>query len=435
LDSTLPQQLDLVRAALLPDGRLVDVAITGDTVTRVAAAGTLHAAPERTLDLEGRLLLTAPAEPHAHLDKALSADAIQPPLGDLGSAIAAWSEHAETMTVEDVADRARTQALAMLAAGTTAIRTHVDVLSAHGAATVDEATRGARALVQVRAELAGLVDLELVALAGPHAPDEHVEAVLDLGVDLVGGAPHLADDPTGDVDRLLAIARRRGLGVDLHADESLDGPVTLDHYARAVRDWPRDRQYSAGHCVRLGTMSPERLAEVVADVLAADVGVISLPITNLYLQGWQHPVATPRGLTALRALLDAGVRVAAGADNVRDPFNPVGRSDALETASLLVTAGHLTPDEAYGLVSDGARSVMGLPVAGALPGARADFLAVDATSVTDAVANAPAGRHVVAAGRLVAVTEVRRRVAAADRTATLPVRTATVHRSAPENTR
>ncbi|GAA3343016.1 amidohydrolase family protein [Curtobacterium pusillum] len=409
---TLPRSLDLLRAALLPDGRLVDVAIADGTVTRVAAVGTLHASPERTLDLDGRLLLTAPAEPHAHLDKALSADVIRPPLGDLGSAIAAWAEHAATMTVEDIADRARAQALAMLAAGTTAVRTHVDVLSGHGDATVDEATRGARALVQVRAELAGLMDLELVALAGPHAPDEHVEAVLDLGVDLVGGAPHLADDPNADVDRLLAIARRRGLGVDLHADESLDGPVTLDHYARSVRDWPRDRQYSAGHCVRLGTLQPGRLAEVVADVLAADVGVITLPITNLYLQGWQHPVATPRGLTTLRALLDAGVRVAAGADNVRDPFNPVGRSDAFETASLLVTAGHLTPDEAYGLVSDGARSVMGLPAAGAVPGARADFVAVDATGVTDAIANAPAGRLVVAAGRLVAATEVQRTVAA-----------------------
>ncbi len=43
MDAILPQQLDLVRAALLPDGRLVDVAIEGDTVTRVAAVGTLHA--------------------------------------------------------------------------------------------------------------------------------------------------------------------------------------------------------------------------------------------------------------------------------------------------------------------------------------------------------------------------------------------------------
>ena len=106
---------------------------------------------------------------------------------------------------------------------------------------------------------------------------------------------------------------------------------------------------------------PDELDEVIAEVLASDIGIVTLPITNLYLQGWEHPVSTPRGLTAVRALLDAGVRLGAGADNVRDPFNPVGRSDALETASLLVTAGHLTLDEAYAAVSDGARAVMGLP--------------------------------------------------------------------------
>ncbi|OII04018.1 amidohydrolase family protein [Curtobacterium sp. MCBA15_008] len=422
MESSLPRRITLLRSALLPDGGLVDVAIRGEHVTEVVPAGSLGAPAESTLDLAGRLLLTAPADPHAHLDKALSADRIHPPLGDLGSAIAAWSDYATTMSVDEIADRARTQALAMLAAGTTAVRSHVDVLSAHGSATVADAVRGARALVRVREELADLMDIELVALAGPLAPDDHVAAVLDLGVDLVGGAPHLAEDPAADVDRLLAIARDRGLGVDLHADESLDGPVTLDHYARSVRDWPRDRQYSAGHCVRLGTLHPERLAEVVADVAAADLGVITLPITNLYLQGWQHPVATPRGLTAIRALLDAGVRVAAGADNVRDPFNPVGRSDAFETASLLVTAGHLTPEEAYAMVSDTARSVMGLPVAGVVPGARADLLAVAATSITDAVANAPADRIVLSRGRLVARTEVRRSVAAPARTHAAPAR-------------
>lgn len=415
MDSSLPRPITLLRSALLADGRLVDVAVTGDTVTEVAPAGTLRAPSASTLELDGRLLLTAPAEPHAHLDKALSADRIDPPLGDLGSAIAAWAAYAMTMSVDEIADRARTAALALLSAGTTAVRTHVDVLSHGGTGTVAEAVRGAQALVQVRDELAHLMDIELVALAGPLAPDEHVEAVLDLGVDLIGGAPHLAEDPLADVDRLLAIARRRGLGVDLHADESLDGPVTLDHYARAVRDWPRDRQYSAGHCVRLGTMDPERLTQVVADVAAADIGVITLPITNLYLQGWQHPVSTPRGLTAIQALLDAGVRVAAGADNVRDPFNPVGRSDALETASLLVTAGHLTPDQAYAMVSDTARSVMGLPAAGPVVGARADLLAIAATSVTDAVANAPADRIVLSRGRLVARTEVHRTVAAPTR--------------------
>ncbi len=416
MTADLPRPVALLRGATLASGDVVDVAITGGTVTDVAPAGTRPAngapAPGAVLDLSGYLLLTAPAEPHAHLDKALSFDLIRPPLGDLGSAIDSWVDYAHGMTVESIADRARTQALAMLAAGITAVRSHVDVLSSHGTATVDQALRGARALVQVREELRGLIDIELVALAGHLSPDAHVDAVLDLGVDLVGGAPHLADAPERDLDRLLAIAERRGIGVDLHTDESLDGPLTIERYARAVRDWPRDRQYSAGHCVRLGTLPPERLAEVIAEVAASDLGVISLPITNLYLQGWQHPVSTPRGLTTLRALLDAGVRVAAGADNVRDPFNPVGRSDALETASLLVTAGHLTPDEAYLLVSDGARDVMGLPPAGPRVGAAAELLAVRGTSLLDVIANAPADRIVIHDGRVVAETRVTRTIAA-----------------------
>jgi len=403
-----PRQIALLRNATLADGRRVDVVLDGSVVAAVADAGTPAsgvAGPEAVLDLDGYLLLTAPAEPHAHLDKALSFDLVRPPLGDLPSAIEAWVAYAQTMSVDSIVERARTQALAMLAQGITAIRSHVDVHP-------DNPTRSAEALVRVREELAGLVDLELVALCSSLTGDDGLEEALDLGLDLVGGAPHLAEDPYADLHRLLAIAERRGLGVDLHTDESLDGPVTLDEYARTVRDWPRDREYSAGHCCRLGTLDAERRDAIVADVKAADLGIISLPITNLYLQGWQHEVSTPRGLTALRALLDAGVRVAAGADNVRDPFNPVGRSDALETASLLMTVAHLTPEEAYHLVSDGARSVMGLPVAGPVPGARAELLAVRAVNLLDAIANAPADRIVIHAGRLVAQTRVERFVAA-----------------------
>lgn len=406
--NSLPRQLTLLRNATLHDGRLCDITIAGDTVVAVepAAAAITPGQASDVIDLSGYVLLTAPAEPHAHLDKALSFDLINPPMGDLRSAIDAWHAYSATMTVESIADRARTQAMTMLGQGITAIRCHVDVLVG------DEPTRGAQALVQVRDELAGLIDIELVALAGHLSPDEHVDAILDLGIDLVGGAPHLAPDPVADLTRLLAIAKRRGVGVDMHTDESLDGAVTLVDYARIVRSWPVGTSLSAGHCVRLGTLGAEQLSAVIDEVLASNIGIVSLPITNLYLQGWEHPVSTPRGLTALRALLDAGVRVGAGADNVRDPFNPVGRSDALETASLLVTAGHLTLTEAYDAVSSGARSVMHLPTAGAHVGAKAEFLAVRGTNLGDVISNAPADRYVIHAGRLVAHSEVRRTIAA-----------------------
>ncbi|MCS5718955.1 amidohydrolase family protein [Herbiconiux sp. CPCC 205763] len=417
--NALPQQLTRLTGATLPDGRIVDVEITGDTVTAVVPAGTLapgsahrpvHAHPSAasdptTLALDGFLLLTAPAEPHAHLDKALSWDEIEPPMGDLVLAIESWKRYAATMSTESIADRAREQALRMLANGTTAIRCHVDILGA------PEPMRGVRALVQVREELRGLLDLELVALAGPTAPSEDVHEALDLGVDLVGGAPHLADDPEADLRRLLALAELRGVGVDMHTDESLDGALTLRTLAEVVRPWHATRPVTAGHCVRLGTLHPAELDDVIAEIVRSDIGIVTLPITNLYLQGWEHPVSTPRGLTAVRSLLDAGVRLGAGADNVRDPFNPVGRSDALETASLLVTAGHLTLDEAYTAVSAGARDVMSLPVAGVEVGARAELLAVRGRSLSDAIANAPADRFVVHAGRLVARSEVTHTIA------------------------
>jgi cytosine/creatinine deaminase len=403
--STLPRRLERLTNARLADGRVVDVALDGDVVVAVLQAGTLGAGrPETSLELDGFLLLPAPAEPHAHLDKALSWDAIRPPMGDLELAIASWRDHAATLSVEEIAGRARTQALRMLANGTTAIRSHVDILDG------GEPLRGVHALLQVRAELAGLLDLEFVALAGNETPIADIAAALEAGVDLVGGAPLLAPDPVAEVQRLLGVARSHGVGVDLHTDESLEGGLTLDVLARAVRGW--DVPVTAGHCVRLGMLEGAHRDRVIAEVVASDVAVIANPITNLYLQGRRSDVATPRGLTAVRALVDAGVRFAAGADNVRDPFNPLGRSDALETAMLLVVAAHLSVDEAYAAVSTGARSVMSLPPAGIEVGARAELLAVRGTDLVDVVANASADRYVIHAGRLVAASETHAQIAA-----------------------
>jgi cytosine deaminase len=157
--------------------------------------------------------------------------------------------------------------------------------------------------------------------------------------------------------------------------------------------------------VSLGVQDRDVQRRVAADTAKAGVAVVTLPQTNLYLQGRFHPVATPRGLTALRPLLDAGVTLAAGGDNLQDPFNLLGRGDPLEAAALLVTAGHLLPEEAYAAVSTGARAAMGLPPVTVAAGSPAELLAVRATSVREAIAAAPADRMVIHRGEVVARTE------------------------------
>jgi cytosine deaminase len=391
----------LLRNASLADGSVLDVRLDGPLIGEVGPA--LAPGPDEEVhDLDGWLLLPAPAEPHAHLDKALTADLVANPTGDLLGAVMGWQAVCGDFTVDDIAGRARIALLRLLASGCTAVRSHVNVGSITGLCAVE-------AMLQVRADVAHLMDLQLVALiASPTDPGLLREA-LDMGIDVVGGCPHLDPDPMGCIDTTVGLAAERGLAVDLHTDETLDvDTLWVRELGRAVRG--AGLSVTASHCVSLGMQDPGTQAKVADELAEAGVAVVTLPQTNLFLQARGITTAAPRGLTAIRPLLDAGVTVAGGADNLQDPFITVGRADPLETAALLVMAGHLAPVEAYELVTTGARAAMGLAPVRIEPGAPAELLAVQAPSVRIAVADAPAGRLVFAKGRLVARTTVERSV-------------------------
>lgn len=401
----------LLRGARLPDQGVRDVLVSTDSghVARVAPPGLLPSGPDE-LDLTGYLLLPAPAEPHAHLDKALTWDLAGALPGDLLSAVTAWRAYAARVTEEDVFQRARRAVDELCANGVTAVRTHVDLLRDDGGYGGGDPLRGLRALLRLRGQLRGRVRLQ-IAVLHVDAPDELLHEALDLGADLLGDCPHLSADPAASVERTLRIAAEHQVGVDLHADETLDPAAgDLRLLARAVGERGFVSGVTASHCVSLGAVEPDEAARTAKEVAAAGIGVVTLPLTNLYLQGRDRPSSTPRGLTAVRALLDAGVTVAAGGDNFRDPFNPVGRADPLETASLLVTAGHLTPDEALHAVTGGARAVLGLPAAGPYEGAVADLLAVRAQTVSEVLGASCPERLVFAGGRLVSRTSVVREI-------------------------
>lgn len=402
----------LLSAATLADGAAVDVRTSGERIAEVAPAGSLRRGPDEDVqDLSGYVLLPAPAEPHAHLDKAFTADQVVNPAGDLDGAIEAWINYRVGLSVADVFKRARTGALRSLAHGVTAIRTHVDV--GEGIEL-----RGLEALLQLRSELADIVPLQVVALVSrPFTGTAGAEnraflrAAMEAGADLVGGAPHVDPDPLAALEFCLRIAIEYGKPVDLHMDETLNQAMLglADLARKVIEGFPHP--VTASHCVSLGIQPPEVQARVARDVARAGISIVTLPQTNLYLQGRGFETSPPRGLTAVRALLEAGASVAAGGDNVQDPFNPLGRSDPLETAGLLVAAGHLTPSEAYWLVSGGARGAMGLPEIEVAPDSPCELLAVAGSSLAEVIATATEDRFVFSRGRLVSRTRVERRLA------------------------
>ena len=108
----IPTPVSTLRNATLPGGQLCDVILEGAIVGDVVPAGTASSSPDTSVDLEGRLLLPAGAEPHAHLDKAYTWDLIDPPFGDLGAAIESFHARESEITAEDTYRRARRAACA-----------------------------------------------------------------------------------------------------------------------------------------------------------------------------------------------------------------------------------------------------------------------------------------------------------------------------------
>ena len=411
--ASIPPMDRLLRNGRLPDGRRVDIAVSHGTISAVTPAGSGPTDAPAVDDLRDWLVLPAPAEPHAHLDKALTAEVILNPRGDLEGAIESWinAARAGAITPENIVERAGRAVELLLVHGVTAVRSHVNVGGESG-------IRNMVAMTEVRDRYEGLVDIQLVALThtpmtGPAGADNRAALIdaMAAGADLVGGCPHLDPDGAAMISNAIAVANDAGVGIDLHVDEMLDPSVlTLRELARQVRETGFEHPVAASHCVTLGMQSPEVQAQVAREVAAAGIAVFPLPQTNLFLQGRDHPTATPRGLTAIRALQDAGVVVAAGADNVQDPFNLVGRSDPLETAALLVMAGHQLPDDAYRMVSNDAREAMGLTRVAVEVGSPADLLVIDATSPRQAVADAPMARRVYRQGVLVASADQQTQV-------------------------
>lgn len=404
----------LVSTATLTTGDVVDILISDGVVAEVVDADPVprstHGIRE-VIAADGYLLFPAPVEPHAHLDKAFLSNRVPNPTEDLAGAIAAVRSAYPSMDAADVTRRASHAIGLAVAHGYGAIRTHVDCRAEIGPGNVE-------VICRLRDQVREVVDIQVVALGGEiTAPDgpahrKSLIAALEAGADLVGGCPWLEPEPERAINDYFTIAGEYGLGIDFHIDETTDSDSrTLRMLAREVIDRAFALPVTASHCVSLGVQSPEEIRETAQLVAEAGITVVALPQTNLYLQGRRAGSAGPRGLTALDSLEAAGVVVAAGGDNWRDPFNPLGRVDPMETASLLVSAGHRKLASALEAVTDRARFVMGLPPIEVAPGFAADLLLIRADSLADAIGGASEERIVLKGGRVVARTRLDRTLA------------------------
>ena len=404
---------DLVIRHARVGGIAADVAIAGE---RIAAIGGGFAGPE--LDAGGRLALPAFVQPHIHLDKVRTGPLLGPNRsGTLAEAIAISHRGKRAATAEQVRSRAGEVIRSAVLAGTTAIRSHVDVDTIGG-------LTGLRGVAAARADWAGVCEVQLVAFPqegiwrDPGA-DKLMAAAMDEGADVVGGMPHWEDGLDAarrHIAFCLDLALRHDADVDMHVDET-DDPywrsfeILIEEAER--RGW--GERTTAGHLCAMASWEDAYAAAVIRRAAEAGVMVATNPPTNLMLQGRGDREPRRRGIPRVKELLAAGVTVAAGQDCVDDAFYPFGAADPLQVALITAHAAQLgTPEEiaaALRMVTDDAARLLRLPDYGLAPGARADLVILDAETAHDALREQAPRRWVLRGGRVVAETVVEQRLA------------------------
>ena len=387
-----------LRSARLTDGRTVDITISGGVIANIAAS-TSRPIENGDIDLDGYIVMPSFVEPHAHLDKAFLADRIDNPSGDLMGAIRGLEEAAPSITHSDIVERSIRAAQLLSRNGTTAIRTHADTTLSNGLKNVE-------ALLETKKKCAHFIDVQVAMLlewplSGPGSADRHALArdAIATGVDVVGGCPHLDDDPRRAVEYLLELAVNHNLPLDLHADENLRVDSSdLEHLADLMLLNNVRHQVNASHCVSLSTRTVNDIRRIAEKVSAAGITVTALPQTNLFLQARGQMTSPPRAVTPIAALQEAGVVVAAGGDNLQDPFNLVGRGDPLEIASLLVTTSHLSILQSIDCISTHASAVVSGTPGDISTGKQANLVGLRSTTLRESVAMGPPDRFVVYGG-------------------------------------
>jgi cytosine/creatinine deaminase len=211
-------------------------------------------------------------------------------------------------------------------------------------------------------------------------------------------------DPGAALDRIFTLARDRNLDLDFHADETNNPNANgLEAIAEATIRFGWEGRVTAGHCRSLACRPAADAERTIARVVAAGVAVVSLPMCNMYLQD-RAEGRTPRwrGVTLLRELAAAGVPVAIGSDNTRDPFYAYGDLDPIEVFTQAVRIAHL--DSPLGgwarAITATPAKIMETDVGGLLGlGRNADLIVFRARSWSELLSRPGGPRVVIRGGR------------------------------------
>lgn len=320
----------------------VDIAIENGRISRIAPKIEATAAHE--IDCSGKLVTPPFVESHIHLDSVLAAG--QPRFnqsGTLFEGIQIWGERKQSLTAEDVKQRAR-QALELMAThGVLYVRTHVDVTEPRLIAL--------DALLELREEVRDWTNLQIVAFPqdGIFSRPENeglLEEALRRGADAVGGIPHYEltrEDGVRSIHRIFDLAEQYDRLIDIHCDEVDDDQSRFVEViiAEAIKRGGGER-VSASHTTAFGSYNDSYAYKLMGFLRRTNINFIANPLINITLQGRMDTYPKRRGLTRIKELWQNGFNVSLGQDCIYDPWYIFGTGSMIGVAHMTVHVAQMT---------------------------------------------------------------------------------------------
>ena len=384
----------------------VDVAVSAGRIERISPR--VEERGGREIDAGGRLVSPPFIESHVHLDTTLTAgDPRWNESGTLFEGIRIWSERKGSMTREDVISRATELLRWQAAQGVLHVRTHVDV--------TDPDLTGLKAMLEVREAVRAWTEVQIVAfpqeglLSYPRGV-ELMEEALKLGADVVGGIPHYEhtrEMGAESVRESFRLAEKYDRPVDIHCDETDDPESRFLEVmaAEAIRTGTGPR-VTASHTTAFGSYDNAYAFKLMGFLAKAEINFVANPLVNITLQGRYDSYPKRRGLTRVKELVQNGLNVSLGYDDIMDPWYPLGTGGMLQPAHMAVHACHMTSREevtaCFDMVTQNAARTLGLENYGLAEGGPASFVLVDAPDEWDAIRRLATTTLVVRDGEVIA---------------------------------
>ena len=399
----MAQHFDILIQRARLRGRLdpIDIGIAEGSITEIAEH--LEHEADQFIDAGGNLVTESFVNPHLHLckvytrqmmdDEALTGyhtEGMGKAMTTIELAARVKEKYAEEWIIKNVR-RALAQAALY---GNTHIRAFADV---DGKARLE----AMKALIRAREEFRGMIEIQVCAfaqdgLAREPGASELMHAAMEMGADVAGGIPwieYTEADIQAHIREIFDLAQEFDRDVSMLVDDAGDaGLRSLE--AMAVEAIRRGWQGRAlAHHARAMELYPQPYFQKVAALLKqAQMAVVSDPHT-----GPLH--------ARVKDLLEEGVNVCLGQDDISDGYYPFGRNNMLEVAFLAAHLLWMTTNREietlYEMITGNAARAMNLRNHSLEVGAPANLVVLSAPTVLEALRAHAAPRHVISHGRLI----------------------------------